>query len=186
MAKNKVTDPEILDEEIREEEQPLVKGPLRDDPEPAYTPAWQVVNRRQDVYSDKLPPKIFSIEAMIAAGVVNEENLAAYLVENGYVKNTDYASTSVGGVIKTNTGVGTQVNTNGLLNASARTLAQYPDDGVGTFIGKGTLENIKEDLIARALVGIGEAQITTPVAGTYTVKLTYDGAAWGVTIIQDT
>lgn len=182
----KTKNPELEPEQIVDDEPIIVKGPLRDDPEPEYVPAWEVVNDRQNILTDKIPPKIFSIEAMIAAGVVNETNLAAYLLANGYVKNTDYAGTTTAGVIKTNTGVGTQVNTNGLLNAVARTVQQYGSDGVGLFIGKGTIEAIKEDLTARALVGIAEGQISTPVAGTYTVKLTYDGAAWGVTIIQDT
>ena len=182
MAKNKVTTPEILDEEIREEEQPSVKGPLRDDPEPAYTPAWQVVNRRQDVYADKFPPKIYSVDALIAAGVMTDETLE----DAGYVKNTDYATNSTGGVIKASTGNGLAVSGTGQLAGNTFTATGYGSSAGGAIICKGTLENIKEDLSARALVGIASAQFPEATVGTYTVKLTYDGAAWGVTIIQDT
>lgn len=182
----KTKNPELENEQTVTDEPIIVKGPLRDDPAPEYVPAWEVVNDRQNILTDKLPPKIYSIDALVAAGVVNEENLAAYLEDNSYVKNTDYASAATGGVVKTNTGVGTQVNTNGLLNAVARTNQQYSGDGVGLFIGKGTLEAIKEDVTARALVGIAEGQYSEPTAGTYTVKLAYDGTAWGVNITKDT
>lgn len=182
MAKNKVTDPEILDEEIREEEQPSVKGPLRDDPEPAYTPAWQVVNRRQDVYADKFPPKIYSLDALMAAGIVTEEMLA----DGGYVKDTDYATSSKAGVIKTGSGYGAYTTGSGVIACSARTNQQYATDGTSMFIAKGTLENVKADLSARALVEIAQGQHSTPTVGNYTVKLAYDGTAWGVIITKDT
>ena len=181
MAKNKVTAPEILDEEIREEEQPSVKGPLRDDPEPAYTPAWQVVNRRQDVYADKFPPKIYSLEALMAAGIVTEEMLA----DGGYVKNTDYATPTAAGVVKVSGTYGAYVSGSGVLYPAARTVQQYEGDQSTFFISKGTLENVKADVAARALVDIAAAQFPEATAGTYTVKLTYDGAAWGVTITRD-
>lgn len=182
MAKNKETVPEILDEEIREEEQPSVKGPLRDDPEPAYTPAWQVVNRRQDIYSDVFPPKIYSLDALLAAGIVTDEMLA----DGGYVKNTDYASGSVAGVVKASAGNGLAVSGTGQLAGNTFTNQGYTTSAGGAIICKGTLENIKEDLSARGLVGIAAGQYAEPTAGTYTVKLTYDGTAWGVTITQDT
>ena len=184
MAKNKETVPEILDEEIREEEQPSVKGPLRDDPEPAYTPAWQVVNRRQDIYSDKIPPKIYSLEALMAAGIMTEETLA----DAGYVKNTDYATSGAGGVFKTSPNAYCTTVTNGYLQGSIKDSETFYSGAVypAAFVTKGTLNNITPSVASDGLVKIAGAQFAEPTAGTYTVKLTYDGTAWGVTIIQDT
>jgi hypothetical protein len=56
-----------------------------------------------------------------------------------YVKNTDYASSSVGGVVKT--GNGLSIN-NGVVRASVRTYTDYQSDGNNLFISKGTLENV--------------------------------------------
>lgn len=145
MAKKKETD---LVEEIREEEQLETKGPLRDDPEPAYSPAWEVVNDRQNILTDKIPPKIYSLEALMAAGIVTEESLA----EAGYVKNTDYASALVGGVVKLPTSRGLAIESNGSMYTSTFTLANYNTTGSGTFIGKGTLENIRTDLFKRSII----------------------------------
>lgn len=181
----KAKNPELENEQTVTDEPIIVKGPLRDDPEPEYVPAWEVVNDRQNILTDKIPPKIFSLEAMVAAGVVNEENLAAYLEDNGYVKNTDIATTSDAGVVKVSVNYGSNTS-QGFLCGATRTNQQYTSGTDLLLISKGTLENAKTDVTARALVDIAAAQITTPVAGTYTVKLTYDGAAWGVTIIQDT
>ena len=69
----------------------------------------------------------------------------------GYVKNTDYATTTTAGVIKINTTYAITLNSQeGYLYALPKALSGYsrlPDSG---FIAKGTLENIKEDLVARA------------------------------------
>lgn len=153
MAKNKVTAPEILDEEIREEEQPSVKGPLRDDPEPAYTPAWQVVNQRQDVYSDKFPPKIYSLDAMMAAGIVNEEALAAYLDENKYVKQTDYASADAGGTVKISSTYGLSISaTYGIVQGASKNATQYGTSADALIISKGTLEAVFLNVLTNKLI----------------------------------
>lgn len=59
-----------------------------------------------------------------------------------YVKNTDYASDSKGGVIKVNTALGTEVSSTGGLRATVKTYSQYTSAGDNIFIGKGTLENV--------------------------------------------
>lgn len=182
MAKNKETVPEILDEEIREEEQPSVKGPLRDDPEPAYTPAWQVVNRRQDVYSDKFPPKIHSLEALMAAGFVTEEMLE----DGGYVKNTDYATSSKAGVIKTGGGYGAYTTGAGIIACSARTAQQYATDGTSMFIAKGTLENVKQVLVESALSLFCDATSSSAAIGTKLSNLTMTKTENGWVISFDT
>ena len=67
-----------------------------------------------------------------------------------YVKNTDYASDTAG-VIKVSTVYGIRAGTsnNGYLVGAALPLDKYTDDKI--IISKGTLENIKEDLVARAI-----------------------------------
>ena len=59
-----------------------------------------------------------------------------------YVKNTDYASTSKAGVIKTQPSYGTSITNDGYLYSATRTYAQYTSGNDATFIGKGTLENV--------------------------------------------
>lgn len=132
--------------------------------------AKEIKNRRENILINEIPPEILD---------------EATLSEDGFVKNTDYASGQTGGVIRVSAGNGSAVSS-GILVGAVRSLDQYGSANVNTFICKGTLENVKTDVTARALVDIATAQITEPIAGTYTVKLTYDGAAWGVTIIQDT
>lgn len=58
-----------------------------------------------------------------------------------YVKNTDYASASTGGVIKKNAGYGTDVSS-GFLTSNTRTYAEYTSGVNQLFISKGTLENV--------------------------------------------
>lgn len=98
-----------------------------------------------------------------------------------YVKNTDYATSSKGGVIKVNsTSCAISVTASGLLYASTKSLSAYNDAQTTIFIGKGTLENIKDDLVARAIenavttqnltVGSGEGTLYIgDVAGTATI-----------------
>lgn len=57
-----------------------------------------------------------------------------------YVKNTDYATNSTGGVIKV--GANAISISNGLLTAETRTYQNYESAGNTIFIGKGTLENV--------------------------------------------
>lgn len=58
-----------------------------------------------------------------------------------YVKNTDYAISSKGGVIKTGNGLQVWSNS-GVPYASEITYANYGNQGANTFIGKATLENV--------------------------------------------
>jgi hypothetical protein len=67
-----------------------------------------------------------------------------------YVKNTDYATTTKARVIRTNESFCTTVNTSGALNGQTITLAQYTNRTPAMFISKGTLENIKTDLVSRS------------------------------------
>lgn len=59
-----------------------------------------------------------------------------------YVKPTDYATTSKGGVIKTSSNVANEINNNGILIASNRSYEQYSNASNSMFVSKGTLENV--------------------------------------------
>ena len=169
-----VLEPEEILEEVVEDNP--VKSPLRDaDPEPEYVPAYQVINGRQDILSDKIPPKIMSLEALIAAGLVNETNLAAYLEDNGYVKNTDYAGTDTGGVVKTSATYGTAISTAGALYGSTRTASQYDNATNALMMCKGTLENIKVYLASSGIAGDFADEVTTPdTTKEYALIMKYD------------
>ena len=56
-----------------------------------------------------------------------------------YVKDTDYATSNKGGVVKTANGFAIS---SGTPYASSRTYNQYLNDAAGFFIGKSTLENV--------------------------------------------
>ena len=60
-----------------------------------------------------------------------------------YVKKTDYATSSAGGIIKINTNsYNTTMNQNGELYVANNNYATYQNKGDGAIIGKGTLENV--------------------------------------------
>lgn len=59
-----------------------------------------------------------------------------------YVKNTDYATSQKGGVIKTVSANGFGISAAGNLYATTRSYAQYTGDGEAVNISKGTLENV--------------------------------------------
>lgn len=63
-----------------------------------------------------------------------------------YVKNTDYATTSNGGVVKISDVFGTRLN-NGFLYADILRANEYDRYSGSSFLSKGTLENIKENLV---------------------------------------
>lgn len=68
-----------------------------------------------------------------------------------YVKNTDYANGSTGGVVKVSSTNGVSTNL-GQLVSSIATLDQYKTQRANnSFISKGTLENIKDDYVKRGL-----------------------------------
>jgi hypothetical protein len=69
-----------------------------------------------------------------------------------YVKNTDYATADKGGVIKQSTNYGFSVNTStGIPFASTKGLVGYQNSDGNMFIGKNTLENIKDDYVKRGI-----------------------------------
>lgn len=63
-----------------------------------------------------------------------------------YVKNTDYASYSKGGVIKTDA-YSVETDSNGFLRGKILTKEQFVATGNSDIISKGTMENIKDDYV---------------------------------------
>lgn len=69
----------------------------------------------------------------------------------GYVKNTDYATDSNGGVVKVSSTWGFEIS-NGTLYGTTKSTEQYASGGNGIVLSKGTLENIKNSLVR----GVGD------------------------------
>ena len=60
----------------------------------------------------------------------------------GYVRDTDYATSSTGGVIKIGVYYSTSKDANGFLVPTVNTYSEYVNKVNGSFISKGTLENV--------------------------------------------
>ena len=65
---------------------------------------------------------------------------------DSYVKNTDYATTASGGVVKISDTYAARLN-NGILYADILRAGEYDRYSGQSFVSKGTLENIKENLV---------------------------------------
>ena len=72
---------------------------------------------------------------------IGKTTLENVITGKGLVSNTDYASTSTGGVVKVGW-YNANVDNTGHLFPIARTYEQYLTDGDAVFIAKGTLENV--------------------------------------------
>ena len=68
-----------------------------------------------------------------------------------YVKNTDYASANTAGVVKVSDAFGIIKNEDGALYTARASLESYKAKSKHYAIGKDTLENIKNDLVKRAV-----------------------------------
>lgn len=73
---------------------------------------------------------------------ISKGTLENVITGKGLVSNTDYASSSKGGVIKTGSSYGTTMASAGTLRSVVKTYADYSSAGSYMFIGKGTLENV--------------------------------------------
>lgn len=136
--------------------------------------AKQYKNRRENVLINDIPPEILT-EAKLSA--------------DGFVKNTDYATTSVGGVIKTGGTNNGNILSSGTLIGVTRTAAEYATFNNNGFISKGTLENIKDKLVSGGLAAIADTLSPTAEVGTVFKDLALvkgaDGA-WMVTFLTIT
>ena len=97
-------------------------------------------NAKYDKPSGGIPKTDLSSDVQTSLGKADSA-LQEHQDLSNYVKNTDYATSSVGGVVKTG-GTGHLAISNGVLYAETYTYANYQNNGVGTIIGKGTLENV--------------------------------------------
>lgn len=74
------------------------------------------------------------------------ERIKKKLESSGFIKNTDYASSSTGGVIKTDTTYATDITTGGKLKAKEISASDYETANDSAFISKGTLDNVLASL----------------------------------------
>lgn len=102
---------------------------------------------------------------------VEERDLAEY------VKNTDYASGTRAGVLKTTSVYGSQTTTTGNLAGASRSSAQYETDGNGLIISKGTLENI---LVPYAKNAIIETLADTTISETAAFSVNFPNAVYAI------
>ena len=108
----------------------------------ASTGAMYAQTKTYEQYTDSTSPGLFigkgTLENVLAGkGLVSETDLA------DYVKNTDYASNSSAGLVKTSSGAATDVvSANGLLYARNLDYTTYGSASENAFISKGTLENV--------------------------------------------
>lgn len=72
-------------------------------------------------------------------------------LENNKVGFEDYAKSDKGGVVKALPAYGAYVGSTGILTSSTKTKEQYSSSENATFLCKGTLENVKSDVVRRAL-----------------------------------
>lgn len=99
----------------------------------------------------------------------------------GFIKNTDYATGTTGGVVKVANSSGMSITTQGTLQAAVRTEQQY-NDAAGTLVmGKGTLDNIKSPLVISALASLADAD-GTAATGTKWDTLVLEKTADGYTL----
>lgn len=98
----------------------------------------------------------YATKEELTSGLAGKQETGDYALKSeipsltDYVKNTDYATTSKGGVVKQSSTYGSGI-TNGFLYAAPKTLEGYTSASDNIFIGKGTLENIKDDYVKRGL-----------------------------------
>lgn len=125
--------------------------------------ARHIKNRREDLYINEVPPEI-----------LDETTLDA----DGFVKNTDYATTTVGGVVKVSASQGTNMSAGGVLFGTTRTLEQYNAAAGTMLVCKGTIENVIFDVVkAKIQSDMGALYESADIGDTWTVVLrkTADG-----------
>ena len=116
---------------------------------------WNYVGSESVAYTkaeadDRFVPKTRTIngKALSANVTLTTNDLtndSGYLTESDltdYVKNTDYATSNIGGVIRGNTAYALAISGSGYPYAQAKTYEQYGSLSGSAFIGKTTLENV--------------------------------------------
>lgn len=116
----------------------------------------EIKNRRENILINAIPPEILTadqaadaaLEAVADAGYLTAETAAT----EGFVKNTDYATSDTGGVVKVSVNFGSGMSQSGILYGAARSEVQYNAANNTLLISKGTLENVIQTLVKRELI----------------------------------
>lgn len=114
-------------------------------------------------------------------GVINLGWLIKKLKNKGFLTSTDYASATVGGVIKISSSYGSNITSAGNLIGSERTLVQYNSAQNTMIMSKGTLENVKEQLTTKALAALADSD-GSAASGTKWDTLVLEKTADGYTL----
>ena len=93
--------------------------------------AKEILNRRQNIYTENVPPEIVD--------------------SSGFLKATNYATSTTGGTVKVDGTYQIELTSGGKLKAKEITAAGYSDANDASFISKGTLDN----LITAGMLGGG-------------------------------
>lgn len=72
------------------------------------------------------------------------ERIKKKLLNSGFITNTDYASSSAGGVIKTDSTYSTDITSGGKLKAKEISASDYASANDSAFVSKATLDNLIE------------------------------------------
>lgn len=75
--------------------------------------------------------------------------------DNNFITNTDYATSSTGGVLKISNGDYGMTVDEGVLKGTVKTLTQYNDMSSKGLVSKGTLENVLTDRIGDIETALG-------------------------------
>ena len=103
---------------------------------------------------------------------ISKGTLENVITGKGLVSNTDYATDSTGGVIKTYSNYATSIVASGILGALTKQYNAYLDASNSMFIGKGTLENV---IVGKGLVS-NTNYATNSTGGVIKVSNTYNYA----------
>ena len=115
-------------------------------------------------------------------GVINLGWLIKKLKNKGFVTRTDYATaTGTPGVIKTSSSYGTSMTSTGALIGVPKTVDTYNSGGSQMFICKGTIENIKGEIVKSVLASLADSD-GSAASGTKWDTLVLEKTADGYTL----
>lgn len=100
-------------------------------------------------------------------------DLSTDVASLGFVKNTDYASTDTGGVVKVSGSLGSAVSS-GILQGTTRTQSAYDEGSQALIISKGTLENVFYSLLVNKLIESIATWDTYPTGTKFDFQLVKD------------
>ena len=84
--------------------------------------AKQILNRREAIYAEEIPPEIADT--------------------SGFIEATDYATDTTGGTVKVDDDYGVELTTAGFLRGTVETAAAYGEASNNLLVSKGTLDAV--------------------------------------------